>query len=271
MTTGLDYTGRRVVVAGGGGAGMGAAVARLARGLGAEVTVLDLRPPSDATGLAFLATDLGDPAAIERAVERVGSPVHALFNCQGISGAAPGTSSELVMRVNFLGVRHLTEQLLTVMPSGSAVASISSSGGMGWPRRLDVVRQLLAASSFEAGLAWVAEQNAGLLEIPFPNAYAFSKQALIVWTMERATSAIAAGVRLNCTSPGSTRTPMAPDFPAEGVEFMNRPSGREASPEEQAWPLLFLNSPAASYINGVNVPVDGGHYAARTLGLLAAP
>ncbi len=107
--TKLTYEGRRVIVAGGGGAGMGAAAARLARELGAEVTVLDLRPPADASGISFLATDLSDPDQIGRAVEKVGGPVHALFNCQGISGSAPGTSSELVMRVNFLGLRHLSE------------------------------------------------------------------------------------------------------------------------------------------------------------------
>ncbi len=268
--TGVGYEGRRVVVAGGGGAGMGAATARLAADLGAQVTVLDLRPPADGPGLVFLPSDLGVPERIEQAVEQIGAPIHALFNCQGISGAATGGSSESVMRVNFLGVRHLTERVLPLMPPGGAVASVSSSGGMGWPRRLETIRELLAADDFEAGLRWVAAQTGDLLAIAFPNAYAFSKQALIVWTMERATSAIAAGVRVNCTSPGSTRTPMSPDFPDEGVDFMNRPSGREATPAEQAWPLLFLNSPAAGYVNGVNLPVDGGHSAARTLGLLGA-
>jgi NAD(P)-dependent dehydrogenase (short-subunit alcohol dehydrogenase family) len=269
--TKLTYEGRRVIVAGGGGAGMGAAAARLARELGAEVTVLDLRPPADARGISFLATDLSDPDQIGRAVEKVGGPVHALFNCQGISGSAPGTSSELVMRVNFLGLRHLSETVLPLMPAGGAVASISSSGGMGWPRRLETIRELLAAESFEEGLRWVAARTAELLALAFPNAYAFSKQAVIVWTMRRAVTAIARGVRVNCTSPGSTRTPMSPDFPAEGVEYTSRPSGRGSSPDEQAWPLVFLNSDAASYVNGVNLAVDGGHSSARTLGLLQPP
>lgn len=266
--TGLTYEGMRVVVAGGGGAGMGAATARLARELGAEVTVLDLRAPAETTGISFLATDLSDPDGIDWAVEKIGAPVHALFNCQGVSGSRPDASSELVMRVNFLGVRHLSEAVLPLMPVGGAVATISSSGGMGWPRRLETIRELLAARSFEEGLEWVRAQTAELLAVPFPNTYAFAKQAVIVWTMQRAVTAIAGGHRLNCTSPGSTRTPMAPEFPAEGVEFTNRPSGRESSPEEQAWPLLFLNSEAASYVNGVNLAVDGGHSSARTLRLL---
>ncbi len=264
----LSYEGKRVIVAGGGGSGMGAATARLAAELGAEVLVLDLREP--ASGVAFERTDLGDARQIEHAVGQIGAPVHALFNCQGISGMAPGSTSATVMSVNFLGVRHLTEAVLPLMPSGAAVASISSAGGLGWPRRVEQIRELLAAESFKDGLRWVESHSDELLAQAFPNAYALSKQALIVWTMQRAVTAIAGGIRLNCSSPGSTRTPMAIDFPTEGVEFMNRPSGRESTPDEQAWPLLFLASPAASYVNGVNLVVDGGHSAARTLGLLEA-
>jgi NAD(P)-dependent dehydrogenase (short-subunit alcohol dehydrogenase family) len=126
---------------------------------------------------------------------------------------------------------------------------------------------LLDQEGFDAGLEWVASHEE-LLSPTFPGAYSFSKQALIVWTMRRAVSAIAGGIRVNATSPGSTSTPMAGDFPAEGVEFTNRPSGRSSVPREQAWPLVFLASPAASYVNGVNLVVDGGHSAARTLGLL---
>jgi NAD(P)-dependent dehydrogenase (short-subunit alcohol dehydrogenase family) len=62
---------------------------------------------------------------------------------------------------------------------------------------------------------------------------------------------------------------MAADFPADGIEYISRPIGRESSPQEQAWPLVFLNSDAASYVNGTNLVVDGGNAAARTLELLA--
>ena len=263
----LSYKGKRVIVAGGGGAGMGAATARLAAELGAEVVILDLREPAVGDA-AFERTNLGDPDQIERAVARIGPPVHALFNCHGISGAATGTTSATVMRVNFLGVRHLTEAVLPLMPDRGAVASISSAGGLGWPRRLERIQELLAAESFEDGLRCTEKRCDDLLAEAFPHAYTFSKQALIVWTMQRAVTAITTGIRINCSSPGSTRTSMAVDFPAEGVEYMNQPSGRDSTPDEQAWPLLFLNSPAASYVNGVNLVVDGGHSAARTLGLL---
>jgi len=246
---------------------MGAATAALAGELGAEVTVLDLRPPAG-EGRRFIQTDLGDAAAIDAALARIGGPIDALLNCQGISGAAPGTPADLVLRVNFLGVRHLAEGAMRLMPEGGAVVSIASTGGLGWPRRLEPINELLDRSGFDAGREWVASQEE-LLSPAFPAAYSFSKQALIVWTMRRAVTAIGAGVRVNTTSPGSTSTPMAGDFPAEGVDFTNRPSGRSSAPLEQAWPLVFLASQAASYVNGVNLIVDGGHSAARTLGLLA--
>jgi NAD(P)-dependent dehydrogenase (short-subunit alcohol dehydrogenase family) len=264
----MDYSNKRVIVAGGGGAGIGAACARLAAELGAEVFVLDLRAPREAAPKTeFMETDLGDPSAIVEAVARIGEPVHALFNCQGVSGAAAGSTVATVMRVNFLGVRQLTEAVVPLMPPGAAVASVASAGGLGWPRRLDRIQGLLDADGFEEGLRWV-EAHGDYVPQPFPEAYAFSKQSLIVWTMRRAVSAIAdRGVRVNCSSPGSVRTPMAPDFPAEGVAEIHKLIGRESAPDEQAWPLLFLNSGVAGYVNGVNLVVDGGYSAARTLGL----
>jgi NAD(P)-dependent dehydrogenase (short-subunit alcohol dehydrogenase family) len=264
----LSYAGKRVVVAGGGGTGMGASVARIVGELGGEAHVLDLREPSVPTA-SFAQGDLGDPTSIGEAVAQIGRPVHALFNCQGISGTAPGTTSVDVMRVNFLGVRELTERVLPLMPSGGAVASVSSAGGLGWLQALDEVRELLITDGFDEGLAWVerAADGGSLAEV-FPRSYAFSKEAVIVYTMERCVTAIEAGVRMNCTSPGATGTAMSPDFPAERVAVMERPSGRKATPDEQALPLVFLNSDAATYVNGANVVVDGGNYAARTLGLL---
>lgn len=264
----FDYSGRRVIVAGGGGAGMGAAGARLLASLGAEVFVLDLRQPAGRDSGEFLPTDLSDPDAIAAAVARVGGPLHGLFNCQGVSGVAPGSTAASVMRVNFLGVRCLTDAALPLIPPGGAVASIASAGGLGWPRRLEAIESLLATSGFEAGLAWLEAQPEDVVGPAFPNAYAFSKQALIVWTMRQAVSSIERGVRINCTSPGSVQTSMAADFPSEGVEAISRLVGRASAPDEQAWPLLFLNSKAASYVNGANLVVDGGYSAARTLRLL---
>ena len=92
--------------------------------------------------------------------------------------------------------------------------------------------------------------------------YAFSKEAVIVWTMQSSFRLIKRGIRINCTTPGPTQTPMMKDFEAASaaavLETAMQPINRRSTPEEQARPLVFLNSDAASYINGVSLPVDGG-------------
>jgi 3-oxoacyl-[acyl-carrier protein] reductase len=67
--------------------------------------------------------------------------------------------------------------------------------------------------------------------------------------------------RANSVAPGMTLTPRVQSF---GQDMMNanmarNPMGRLAQPEEIAAAICFLLSPAASYINGVYLPVDGGH------------
>lgn len=259
----LGYAGRRVVVAGGGGGGMGAAAVDLLVSMGADVTVLDLQD-STVAGASFRRTDLSDAAAIDEAASELGV-VDALFNCQGISGSAAVADAAAVMAVNFLGVRQLTEALLPNMPDGSAVVSISSAGGLGWETKVPQISSLLEAGAMDKGMIWCEGERDGLLRSAFPHAYAFSKQALIFWSLQLSESSISRGVRMNVTCPGSTATPMAGDFPDLGVEAMSHPIGRTSVPIEQAWPLVFLNSPRASYINGVNLPVDGGNNAARLI------
>ena len=148
------------MVAGGGGTGMGASVARIVGELGGEVHVLDLREPS-APAASFSRTDLGDPASIAEAVEQIGGPVHALFNCQGVSGRAPGTLSIDVLRVNFLGVRHLTELVLHVADQ-LARPHLAAEGPADQQHRVqDVVeRALIRAQDRHAGADQVADDVA---------------------------------------------------------------------------------------------------------------
>ena len=78
----------------------------------------------------------------------------------------------------------------------------------------------------------------------------------------RAPRLIKQGIRMNCTLPGPTQTPMVSHFEeASGeaiLEAFIQPINRRSTPEEQAAALIFLNSEPASYINGVAMPVDGG-------------
>ncbi len=110
-----------------------------------------------------------------------------------------------------------------------------------------------------AAKAWVEERSGTEGFEP----YSFSKMCSIVYTLSRAASLTKeTGIRINCISPGPTDTPMMSHFVENvGKEFMDnypKPIGRNSTAEEQAWPLVFLNSAAASYISGENLYTDGG-------------
>lgn len=247
-----SYKNKRVVVSGC-FSGMGEATAKLLLKLGAEVHGIDYKQ-TQLDLASFTQVDLRDPAAIDAAARKIGGKVDALFNCAGL----PQTSAPLdVMKVNYAGTRRLTEQVLPLMSAGSAIVSISSNGGLGWSRRLPVLMQLLKIDAYEGVIKW-CQDNADTVR----EGYAFSKEAIIVWTMMMSTPLIKRGIRINCTMPGPTQTPMMAQFEAATkasvLEAAAQPINRRSTPEEQAGPLVFLNSDAASYVNGVAFPVDGG-------------
>jgi NAD(P)-dependent dehydrogenase (short-subunit alcohol dehydrogenase family) len=260
-----SYEGKRVLVSGGGGAGMGAAAVRDLLGLGAEVHVFDMKEPSSEVA-SYTSVDLRDPGAIEAAVEGLGGPVDALFNCAGLPG--PPFAGVDVMLVNFVAARYLTSLVAELMPPGAAVATISSAGAYGWENTMAQVADLLATTSYEEGRKWCEAHPDQVGE-----GYLLSKQAIIVWTMHAALDLAPRGIRVNCTAPGPTQTPMMPSFEAYmGKDFMDRfpkPLGaRNSTPEEQAHLVVFLNSDAASYITGANVYADGGFSAGMLTGRL---
>lgn len=93
-----------------------------------------------------------------------------------------------------------------------------------------------------------------------PPFYGASKAALLQWTRYAACELGRQGVRVNSLSPGP--------FPSESVQIADKafvakladkvPLGRVGSAQEIGGPLLFLASSASSYVNGTNLPVDGG-------------
>ncbi len=260
----IDYEGRRVVVSGGGGAGMGAAVVRQLVPLGAEIHVIDLKePPVDVAG--YHSTDLRDPDAIAKTVDAIGGRVDALFNCAGLPG---GRFSDLdTMLVNFVGQRHLADLLVEHIPPGGAIANISSGAGASWLANVDKWKPLVETEGFAAGKAWLEAHPDEIA-----SGYAPSKEVICVWTVWRSLALAEKGIRINCTLPGPTDTPMMPDFEEQmGKEFMDNypiPLGHRQSPDEQAAPLIFLNSSAASAITGEAILTDGGTMAALAVGTL---
>ena len=262
MASVWGYEGSRTIVSGGGGAGMGAAVVRHLVDLGAEVHVLDLKdPPIDVA--SHQSVDLRDPEATARAVEKIGGTVDALFNCAGLAGSLNPDLD--VMLVNLVGMRHVANLVAERMQPGAAIASISSTAGAGYLGNIGKWMPLVTTPDFEAAKDWCETHPEEI-----DGGYGPSKEAIIVWTLWASHAFAGKGIRVNCISPGPTDTPMMADFEtAYGKDFMDNfpvPLGRHATPDEQAWPLIFLNSKLASYMTGENLIADGGTMGAAMTG-----
>jgi NAD(P)-dependent dehydrogenase (short-subunit alcohol dehydrogenase family) len=249
----LQYEGKRVIVTGA-ASGMGAATAQILVDLGAEVHTIDIKKP-EITGLAsYTECDLSQPEQIHKTVDKIGAIVNALFNCAGLPNTFPNLD---VMLVNFCGLRELTEAVIPRMIEGSAIACIASTAGIGWVQNLSLLSELLATPDFDAARAWCEAHPKELA-----NAYGLSKEAINAYTAVRSFSLAAQHIRINCVNPGPTDTPMMPEFEkAIGKQYMDDfpiPLGRHAVAEEQAWPMVFLNSPRCSFVTGTQFECDGG-------------
>jgi NAD(P)-dependent dehydrogenase (short-subunit alcohol dehydrogenase family) len=252
------YDGRRAVVTGC-ASGIGAHVVRQLTELGAHVVGFDKQPPS-AEIAEFYTVDLTDPESIDRGVASVGDQVDALFNVAGVSSGIGDPL--LVVTINFLGLRQATESLVAKMPPGSSIVSVSSLAAKGYRENQRITGGLLNTRTMSDGIDWCHRNPDALAD----GGYRLSKEAIILYTMSKTTALGGRGVRINCTGPGVTETPILDQLRgAYGQNFLDdipKPLGRVSDPEEQAAALIFLNSQAASYISGQVLWVDGGNIGA---------
>jgi len=244
------YDGKRALVVGG-ATGMGAATAELVQDLGAEVVVMDYAPVTLA-GAKAISLDLRDKDGIDAALEECGGPIDALFSCAGAADGTPG-----IEKINFIGHRHLIESAIAkgYLGRGSAIGMISSTAGLAWRTKLDLVMDYLATPDFDSAVAWI-EAHPGRAD------YMFSKMAINTYVAIKALEFLKLGIRINAILPGPTDTPLARSqedlWLGFGADYRTD-AGIEASrPDQQAGPLAFLCSDAASYVSGEVMIVDAG-------------
>jgi NAD(P)-dependent dehydrogenase (short-subunit alcohol dehydrogenase family) len=259
-----EFANKRYVVTGA-ASGIGHAVAKQLLASGAEVYSLDRNAPSAAV-TRHIEVDLSNPRSIDAAVEQLDGQFDGLMNVAGVPGTAP---SDVVLAVNTLAVRHLTESMFDRLNPKGTVTIVSSTAGFGWPARLDVIRELLATETFEDGVAWFkAHPQQG-------NAYNFSKEVTTVYAMSMGLMAAQHGFGINAVLPGPVQTPILADFEdtmgKDTLDGLKALLGRHATPDDIAGAIVFLASDAARWINGHALVVDGGATGAALTGVIPVP
>jgi 3-oxoacyl-[acyl-carrier protein] reductase len=230
--TGLE--GRRVLITGT-SSGIGLAAARGFAEAGAKVVGLDRTLiPNEA--VPTLCTDISQEAEVVRsvaeAVERLGG-VDVVVNCAGIDGEKALLDFDIadldrILSVNVRGTVLVTREALRHMSDGGRIVNVASE------------------------LGFLGRERMG--------AYCASKGAIIALTRSWARE-LAPRILVNAVAPGPTDTPLLHwDSIPESLrqQEISNPVGRVGQPEEVAAAILFLSSPAASFINGQCINVDGG-------------
>jgi NAD(P)-dependent dehydrogenase (short-subunit alcohol dehydrogenase family) len=257
----------RTFVVTGGSSGIGRRTCELLSNAGARVIILDRNQPTDFFD-RYIQVDMSQANSIDAALAQLRdeSLLHGLCNIAGVPGTVDSTT---LWRINYLGLRHLTHGLLPRLQKGSAIVNLASLAGNQWRDRVALHSQLAQSADWATGEAFL-QSNASMNE----QAYAKSKEAVIVWTLQSAHSVMNQyGVRMNSVSPGPVDTPIFPDFLAtlgrEKVEDAVRRTGRIATPADIAPVVQFLLSDASGWITGSDLTTDGGLASFRFASALA--
>jgi 3-oxoacyl-[acyl-carrier protein] reductase len=226
----------RVVLVTGGNRGIGLAIARGFVAQGDRVAVTTRGTPVD--GVYNVTCDVTSAASVEEAFKRIETelgPVEVLVANAGV------TQDGLLLRMSEDAFTSVLDTNLT----GAFRVVKRAAGPMVRARR----GRIILVSSVVAMLGSAGQAN-----------YAASKAGLIGFARSLARELASRSITVNVIAPGFVETDMtgALDDERRSAILANVPAGRMASPEEIAGVVSFLASPAAAYITGAVIPVDGG-------------
>jgi len=238
----LSLANRRIVVTGA-ASGIGRATAKSAAALGATLLLADRSPLASieseiaATGASVdtLEGDITADGFADQLLAR--GPVDGLAHCAGILGRTPLLKADNP-RERFM--QTMDVNVLAPILLGSAMVEHMASRGGG---------SIVMIGS-------VAGRTGGT-STATPLDYSASKGALHVVVRWLSRNAVGRGVLVNGVAPGPVQTAMTA---GSTIDPKSLPRGRMGQPEEIAWMITMLLTPAASYVSGAILDCNGGSY-----------
>lgn len=248
MQTPFDLTGKRILVTGA-SSGIGRACAICSSKLGASVVLTGRRHEAleealstcEGKGHLMVAGDISVSGFVKELVDKAGK-IDGLVHAAGIAPMCP--------------VSMLDESLILSVMATNCNSFIELMKYFSKRKYRNDHFSAVAISSVSSNVGWAGG-----------TAYCASKGALSASVRALAIELVSKGIRVNAVSPSNIKTPLydagASDMNTEDElqELLKKQPLGLGEPEHVAWPVCFLLSDAASFITGIELPVDGGYLA----------